>query len=83
MEDAAAGLDVVVEHLGPCGHYLFQGNLRAAEIGRQHLYLAAGDPPMDLLNTLGKDESAPISEVVAVHRRNDTVAQAEARHCLR
>ena len=77
LEDAAHGLDVVVEHGGARVENTAQRVEVAAEVGRQHLHLAAGDAPSDEADALRERPRPAVEEVVAVDRGEHAVLEAE------
>src|SRR5829696_6244542 len=76
------GLDVVVEDVRALGDHARQRHLLAAEVGRQHLDLAAGSHPPDRADHADERAGAEIGQVVAVHARDHRVAQAHSLHRL-
>src|SRR5689334_13696320 len=72
-------LDVVVEDVRPLGDDLRERHHLAAEVGRQHLDLAAGRLAADLADDADEGGRAVVGQVVAVHAGDDRVAQAHAR----
>ena len=72
-------LDVVVEDVGPLGDDLRQRHLLAAEVGRQHLDLAARRLAADLADDADERTRAVVGQVVAVDGGDDRVTQAHLR----
>ena len=78
--DAPAGLDVVVEHVGPCLEQRPERLLLAAEeVRRQHLDRCVGQLATQREHGPGPVLRSAIGQVVAVDRGHDDVAQAHAR----
>ena len=78
MEDAADGLDVVVEDSGAGIEDGAHRGPVAAEVGRQHLHSRLGRALADALDALGEDGRAAVGQIVAVDGGDDGVAEAEA-----
>ena len=81
--EAGNHLHIVVEDVRPLGDHLGQWHLRAPEVRRQHLDLRQGRLTSDLPDHAHEGRGAVVGKVVAVHARDDGVAQAHLRHAAR
>ena len=69
------GLDVVVEDVGPLGDHARERHLLAAEVGREHLDLAARRQAPDRADHADEGGRAEVGQVVAVDAGDHRVAQ--------
>src|SRR4051812_19696244 len=77
--EARDDLDVVVEDVGPLGDDLCERHLLAAEVGREHLDLAARRLAADLADDADERAGAVVGQVVAVDARDHRVAEPHPR----
>ena len=73
------GLRIMVQDVGPGVDHGLERAGRALEIRNQHLDLATRPLPADGANRRGEVRRAAVGQVVAVHRGDDHVLQAESR----
>ena len=80
--EARDRLDVVVEDVGALGDHLCQRHLLAAEVGGQHLDLAARRQLADRADHADEGAGAVVGEVVAVDRGDHRVPEAHPLHLV-
>ena len=82
LEDARHRLDVVGEHLGPCGEHLGEVDRVAREVGHEDLHPGAGRLAVDLADRLRVEPGALVGQVVAGDAGDGRVAQLHPHHRL-